>query len=91
MNTITPREALQKAIRIAGTQWALANAITALRPVKPGGEPIVVRQGHVTKWLTRGWVPAEVCIAIERAVESRVTRYELRPDVFTPNHLEVSA
>lgn len=88
---MTPTEALQKAIEITGTQWNLAHAINAQQPRKPTGEPIAVRQGHVTKWLSRGWVPAEVCIAIERATESRVTRYQLRPDVFTARHLEATA
>lgn len=35
----------------------------------------------VTNWSKRG-VPAERCIAIERATNGAVTRYELRPDVF---------
>jgi DNA-binding transcriptional regulator YdaS (Cro superfamily) len=62
---------LQKAVRIAGGQSQLARGI--------GGK---VRQGYVWKWLRRGWVPAEQVLAIERATEGQVTRYELRPDIY---------
>jgi DNA-binding transcriptional regulator YdaS (Cro superfamily) len=41
-----------------------------------GVEPMTIRQ-----WKRRG-VPPERCIEVERAVGGKVTRYELRPDVF---------
>ena len=33
-------------------------------------------------WRLRGYCPAHFAIRLEQAVEARVTRYELRPDVF---------
>lgn len=63
-------EPLKKAVELAGGQAHLARAIG-------------VRQQHVWNWLNRdGKTPAEHVLAIERAVEGRVTRHELRPDVF---------
>lgn len=64
-------EALKKAVDIAGSQSALARAI--------GGK---VKQAHVWNWLKAGTVPAEHCAAIERATGGKVTRADLRPDVF---------
>jgi len=67
-------ESLQKAVYLVGGQTALANAI--------GGK---CRQGHVWKWLNRcKSLPAERAIQIERATNGRVTRHELRPDLFGP-------
>lgn len=62
--------ALQRAIDIAGSQRALAAAIGK-------------KQGHVWDWLNlRRHVPAEMAIPIEAAVGGRVTRHELRPDLY---------
>jgi DNA-binding transcriptional regulator YdaS (Cro superfamily) len=67
--------ALQRAADIVGGQTALASAI---------GPPI--KQGHVWYWLNqrRGKVPAEHCAAIEQATDGKVTRHDLRPDIFGP-------
>ena len=63
-------DALRKAIELAGGQAALARRI--------GKKP-----QHVWAWLNRDrCVPAEMCKPIERAVDGRVTRHELRPDIF---------
>lgn len=63
-------KALQAAICAIGSQGKLAALLGK-------------QQGHVGKWLHRDRkVPAEMCIAIERATGGKVTRYELRPDVF---------
>jgi len=63
-------EALQKAICEIGTQGRLAALLGK-------------QQGHVGKWLHRDKkVPADMCLAIERVTGGKVTRYELRPDVF---------
>lgn len=61
------------AIRLAGNQSALARASG-------------IRQQDIWYYLNRakGRVPAEKCAAIERAVGGKVTRYELRPDIFDP-------
>ncbi len=63
--------ALEKAIRTAGGQSALARLI---------GPP--VSQGHVWKWLQSGRVPAEQVIPIVKAVDGEVTPHDLRPDIY---------
>lgn len=65
-------EALQKAVELAGGQSSLARALG-------------VKQQHVWNWLHRDRKPAaEYVLAIESAVEGKVSRYDLRPDVFGP-------
>jgi len=69
MCTQTP---LQSAIEIMGSQTALARACG-------------VEQGHVWHWLNRAKkLPAERAIQIEHATNGRVTRHQLRPDLFGP-------
>jgi len=74
---------LQAAIDILGEggQTKLANAI--------GGK---VKQAHVWYWLNTpgAKVPAEHCAAIEAAVGGKVTRQQLRPDVFGPASSEAA-
>jgi DNA-binding transcriptional regulator YdaS (Cro superfamily) len=60
----------------------LSDAIAAAGGVSKLASLIGVRQNAVSNWRTRGQVPAEHCLSIEQAVEGKVTRYELRPDVF---------
>ncbi|MEN9393695.1 MAG: hypothetical protein RLZZ104_2038 [Pseudomonadota bacterium] len=60
-------KALKSAIRIAGGQTALADAIGKT-------------QGHVSKWLERGYIPAESVLPIEKA--TGVSRHDLRPDLY---------
>lgn len=62
--------ALPEAIAICGSQTELARRI--------GGK---VRTGHIYYWL-RSKVPAEYCPAIEQATAGKITRHDLRPDVF---------
>lgn len=65
---------IERAVQIVGGQSALARAI--------GGS---VKQAHVWHWLNKGGaVPAEHCAAIESATNGKVTREDLRPDVFGP-------
>jgi DNA-binding transcriptional regulator YdaS (Cro superfamily) len=71
--------AIERAIDIAGGQSALARAL--------GGS---VKQAHVWYWKENGEVPPEHCIAIEIATEGKVSRYELRPDVFGPEPASAS-
>lgn len=67
MNTST---ALERAVESLGSQAALAKALN----VKPQ---------YVWNWLNRdGKVPAEQVIPIEAATEGKVTRHELRPDLY---------
>lgn len=61
-------DALQKAIDFFGSQAALANAL--------GVSPMAV-----TQWKTRG-IPPSRCLDIEMATKKRVTRHDLRPDLF---------
>lgn len=71
------KDALRKAVAAAGGQSELARRIsTSVRPIK---------QGHVWSWLneSKGEVPpAEFVLPIEAAVMRRVSRHELRPDLY---------
>jgi DNA-binding transcriptional regulator YdaS (Cro superfamily) len=60
---------LQAAIDALGSQQALADAL-------------LIRPPSITEWKQRGRVPAERCLAIEKATGGKVTRYDLRPDVY---------
>lgn len=68
------------AIKVCGGQVPLA--------VKAG-----VRQQTISKLLNRQHaVSAEVAIKIERATEGKVTRADLRPDLFTtPAHMDAAS
>ena len=62
--------AIRKAVDVVGGQTALAKAMQ-------------VSQGLVWQWCAgRLRVPAERCGQIEQATDGKVTRCELRPDVF---------
>lgn len=61
---------IRKAIDEVGSMAALARHLG-------------ITKGAVHQWTAPGRkVPPEHCIAIERATDGKVTRYELRPDVF---------
>lgn len=75
------REALLRAIELAGSQVNLAAGI---RSRMAGSK---VSQGHISRWLYRvkGPVPPADCvIAIAAAVDFKVTPHELRRDLY-PN------
>lgn len=59
--------ALQLAVKIAGSQTALAAKIGRT-------------QGHISKWLQRDFIPPDAVLAIERA--TGIPRHELRPDLY---------
>lgn len=61
--------ALEIAIKASGTQQALAEALGLKQPA-------------IANWINRGRVPANRCIDVEKAVQGKVTRYQLRPDIF---------
>lgn len=61
-------EALEKAIEVAGGLSALADLIHTKPQV-------------VLHWRKRG-IPAKRVIAIEQATAGRVSRHELRPDLY---------
>lgn len=65
---------LQRAIKKVGSQAELARRIGK-------------QQAHVWNWLHRdNKIPAESVLEIERATEGEVTRHELRPDLYPPEH-----
>jgi DNA-binding transcriptional regulator YdaS (Cro superfamily) len=63
--------ALDRACEALGTQDALAAALG-------------IRSASISGWRERGKVPAERCLAIEKATQGAVTCQDLRPDVFGP-------
>lgn len=76
------RRALQRAVELAGGQAELARLI--------GGK---VRQAHIWNWLHRDHrIPGERAVQIEEATKRKVTREQLRPDLFgKPNKQEARA
>lgn len=82
--------ALLRAVEAAGGQTQFADKLNEARallqpPPKTDAKPI--RQQHVDWWIRRAKkVPSEMARAAELAVEGKVTRYELRPDVFGLSH-----
>ncbi|MGB3389482.1 MAG: YdaS family helix-turn-helix protein [Pseudaminobacter sp.] len=67
------QSALQRAVKLAGGQSALAAKIRRA-------------QGHVYYWLhhAKAGVPADAAIDIEVALSGAITRHDLRPDLFGP-------
>ncbi len=66
--------ALERAIRFAGSQTALAAGINTSQQV-------------VSNWLKSGTMQRcapEFAIPIEKFTANKVTRYDLRPDIFGP-------
>ena len=60
---------------------------TALAIQYAGGPSAVARdlgftRSAISQWKTSGRVPADRVIALERLCDARVTRYELRPDIY---------
>ena len=70
LNSKQTKEALSRAIDAAGSQAVLAGKVGVL-------------QSTISKWLTgRVKLTAERAVDIERAVSAKVSRRELRPDLF---------
>lgn len=81
-----PLDALKKAVELAGGQSALAREATRHAP-----KGRTLTQKTIWKWLNRarGPVPTDVwTIPIELAVEGKVSRHELRADLY-PQEPEV--
>lgn len=71
------RNALRKAIEVAGGQSALAKAIGVTQP-------------HIWNWLNRdGHVPVEYVFAIEKV--TGVPCWDLRPDIWPPERFAKEA
>lgn len=66
--------ALRRAIEILGSQQRAAAVVGVKQPT--------------ISWTARhgAKVPAEWCIPLERATDARVTRHELRPDLYPFEH-----
>lgn len=62
-------DSIKKAVKAAGNMSILARACK-------------VTPQAVRKWVVSGRVPAEQVLNVERATEMRVTRYDLRPDIY---------
>lgn len=60
---------MEKAIATVGGLQVMARVLSIKAP-------------SIIGWKNRGQVPADRCIAIEVATNGKVTRYDLRPDVF---------
>lgn len=69
MSQLKPESIIEKTIRFAGGQKALA-------------EKIGITQQAVSKIKKTGKMPAERVIDAEKATAGQVSRYELRPDIF---------
>lgn len=39
-------------------------------------------QGAISQWFTKNKIPAERVLQIEKATENKVTRHDLRPDLY---------
>ena len=69
---MTPHQAFEKAIAIAGGQSAMAGRLD-------------VKQGHVWYWLNKmGQCPPDRVLDVERATAGAVSRHQLRPDIYPP-------
>lgn len=77
---------LQCAVRLAGGQSALAREAS-----KHATNGRKLTQRAIWKWLNRarGPVPTDIwVIPIEKAVQGRVTRHQLRADLYPANELQ---
>lgn len=70
---------IAKAVRLAGSQTALANGISQIAEAK-GGKGVTPQA--VQKWAAQGFAPPERCREIEDFLDKRVTRYQLNPAIF---------
>lgn len=71
-------EAIKLAVTAVGSQSALARKLN----VKPQA---------VQRWCATGEVPAKRVIDVERATDGKVTRYELRPDLYPADQAALAA
>lgn len=67
---------LLKAVKAVGGQAEMARKLTEVTGTK-------FTQQRVWNWVHRdSQLPAEVAIPIEKVVEGKVTRHQLRPDIY---------
>ena len=66
----------------AAEPTAMARAVAAAGGVSALARLLGMRPQRIATWKHRGMPPPKHVIAVERAVECLVTRYELRPDIY---------
>lgn len=72
--------ALEKAVELAGGQAELARKLSDVMDRK-------ILQQHVWNWLNRdSQLPAEYVIPVEKAVDGKVSRHDLRSDLYPREH-----
>lgn len=69
----SPHAALLAAIKAAGSQQALADALTAMG--------FRITQPSISEWLQRGVIPEDRCWPIELVVQGAARCEEMRPDI----------
>ena len=85
---LSPKEALAVAVDLAGGQEKMAAKLTEFmqKQAESMGLPLPkpVLQQHVWNWLFRnkGPLPGEFAIPIECVIDKKITRYQLRPDLY---------
>jgi DNA-binding transcriptional regulator YdaS (Cro superfamily) len=73
---MNPKAALKKAVELVKGQAEMARKLSELMETP-------VRQQHVWNWLNRdAELPAEYVIPMERATAGKVSRHDLRPDLY---------
>ncbi len=71
-------KALERAVKLAGGQTALARQLSQFMRLK---KPL--KQAHIYNWLYRDkTTPYRYVIPIEKLLDGKVTRHQLRPDVY---------
>lgn len=70
------RDEIKRAVVCVGGQTALADRLTEIMQKQ-------IKQAHIWNWLNRDKkLEGEYCIPIEKATEGKVTRHQLRPDLY---------
>lgn len=69
-DSTTKRDALARALEVAGSQEALATICGVTQPA-------------VSKWVAKGAIPADYALTVER--ETGVSRHDIAPEFYPPN------
>ena len=67
---------------VPGPSAAIEDAIASLGSLAALARTLDVTPAAISKWSKLGRVPAERVLAVERATQGRVSRHELRPDLY---------
>ena len=70
-------DTVKRAVALVGGQSSMAKSIG-------------VTQQAVQQWVANNRVPAARAMEVEKLCDGRITRYELRPDVFGPGHTDAA-